>query len=186
MGLNTLSNASIKYNSESARAEETASAPPRFVSNDASNTTSGKLFESLVKYIPTEIITPYLVIVAAAPVLNWNLDTIFRITLILTPIVLVIVHLSKGLESNKPVREIGWRMIPWQMIAAMLAFYIWSLAIPTSDQASTITDPNHTTKLVLQGVLASVASPLLTLFEPIASWISNSVAKRVQSVLPHR
>lgn len=172
MGINTLSNAAIAYSAGDHQGN--------IISNDSSNTPSGKITESLVKYIPTEMLTPYLIAVSSAPALNWNTNTIFATAIILTPIVFLIIHLSKGIQSNKSVREIGWRTVPWQMIAATISFAIWAYAIPTSDQGLMSVTATDATRVVLQGVLASVISPILTIFEPIAVLISNFVADRLR------
>lgn len=90
----------------------------------------------LFGYIPTEVLTLYVAVVATFPedgnvAMNakW---TAFFCFLIATPIILWLVYAAKLKGENKqlPLRWDTWPV--WEMIAATLAFTAWAYAMPGS------------------------------------------------------
>lgn len=128
----------------------------------------GQALDTLTKYIPIEIITPYVTVLAASATLSWLPENIRLVALWLTPILLLIIHVSKGFSAGKTWSELDIQFLWWRMAAAVVAFYVWSLVLPTSIS----TDPAIGARVALQGVLAVLISPALSILEPIADRIA--------------
>jgi len=90
----------------------------------------------IVTYIPTEILTLYVAVLAAIQDPNrhssrslWN---VFYFFLIVTPIVVWLVYAAKVNAANKPlpIRPKTWPL--WEMFAATIAYAAWAFGLPDS------------------------------------------------------
>ncbi len=129
--------------------------------NDVSNTLS-----TLVKYIPTEVVTLYVAAASATQAVRSAIPSFDgRITYwafaVLTPVILILVYAGKrassGLPVLPPVAQWPW----WRMVAATIAFLVWGLAVPGNPYV--VGDAGA----VAAGFGAIVISTLLSLLEPI-------------------
>ncbi len=122
--------------------------------------------DSLVKYIPTEVVTLYVAALSATPVVRSAIpafDT--RVTYwgfaVITPLLLLLVYASKrsssGLAPLPRVKEWPW----WKMFAATIAYLVWALAVPSSPYIS------GEAGVLIAGFGAIVISTFLSLLEPI-------------------
>ena len=94
-------------------------------------TTSMKV---IATYIPTEILTLYLAVVAAVEgTTGW---TAFFLFLFLTPTVVWLVYATrvKTSERRMPVSPAEWPM--WEMFAATVAYLAWAFALPATPFAT--------------------------------------------------
>lgn len=90
----------------------------------------------LFGYIPTEIITLYVAILAAMEPrkgqTNPNQVMVFFVFLFATPCVVWLVYAAKLKAANKPL-PLGWGAWPvWEMIAGTVAYCAWAIALPTN------------------------------------------------------
>lgn len=87
--------------------------------------------KAIASYIPTEILTVYVAVLAVLQN-GSNLPSgagrgTFYTFLILTPIVVWLVYLAKALSAKKPITP------PlWEMFAALIAFAAWAFALPAN------------------------------------------------------
>ena len=88
----------------------------------------------LIGYIPTEVLTCYVAVLAAihgpAKATHGPEWKTFVAFLIATPIVLWIVYATKLLDANKPLPLLPWRWPLWEMFAAAIAYCAWAFALP--------------------------------------------------------
>lgn len=137
-------------------------------SNDISNT-----LDMLIRYIPTEAITLYVAALAAEPALRpvvsaYSAAQIYTAFLILTPLLVLVVYASKrateGMRPLPRLKQWPW----WEMLAALVAFSAWGLAVPGNPYAE---GPAGT---AAAGLAVIVVSTLLTYIEPIAlRWLKR-------------
>lgn len=126
----------------------------------------------LVDFIPTETIALFWVAVPAStafyeymkgrkPTAATEYDWIMFFAIWgLTPILLMLVYLSKLASDDKPPP--GWSKLPWwRSIASVIAFPTWALAVPGNPFVREVA------VLMLVWVGATVISVLLTLADPI-------------------
>jgi hypothetical protein len=118
----------------------------------------------LFGYIPTEILTLYVAVLAAiqpastARTAHW---AAFWSFLIATPLVVWLVYAAKikALQKPLPFGLQAWPM--WEMIAATVAYLAWALALPETPFAG-----YSWYSAALAGVAVLVASTLLGLLGP--------------------
>ncbi len=121
--------------------------------------------DSLTKYIPTETVTLYVAAVAATPAMvslsgyEQIGQVIYWLFFVLTPVLLVVVLMSKRASAGQPPVPSKWPW--WKLVAASIAYLVWALAVPnnpyiTSEAAA-----------IVAGFGAIVVSALLSLLEPI-------------------
>ena len=120
----------------------------------------------LIQYIPTESVTLYVAAMAAAPAIraNWPSITPHTIYWVFGPLTPVLVFLilmrkrkSQGLKAIPSLSIWPW----WEMIAALIAFLIWALAVPGGPYMQ------GQTQGVIAGFLAIFVSTILSLVEPL-------------------
>jgi hypothetical protein len=121
---------------------------------------------SLVKYIPTEVVTLYVAALSATPVVRSAIpafDT--RVTYwgfaVITPLLLLLVYASKRSTSGLPALPVLKEWPWWKMFAATAAFLVWALAVPSSPYIS------GETSVLVAGFGAIIISTFLSLLEPI-------------------
>jgi hypothetical protein len=116
----------------------------------------------LVGYIPTEIVTLYVAALSAQTALHTaaiNAVTILWFFVGLTPVLLLLIYLSKVAASGGPLP--GPRLWPWwKMAAATIAFFVWALAVPGNPY---LREPAS----AVAGLGAMIASTLLSVVSPI-------------------
>lgn len=134
-------NATPKSLSEIAAA---ATTPPEAASpaKEEANTFNTAL-NVLFGYIPTEVVTLYVAVVAAlqpavipgpgtATPSSHALWLTFGCFLVATPVAVWVVYASKLKAAGKPL-PVQWAAMPvWEMFAATLAFDAWAFALPNS------------------------------------------------------
>jgi hypothetical protein len=117
-------------------------------------------------YIPTEILTLYVAVVAALHVPNhpstpteWSAFWAF---LVATPIVVWLVYAAKckALGEHLPFNFRVWPL--WEMIAATVAYCAWAMALPDTPFT---TIPWYSS--ALSGIVVLVASTVLGLLAPL-------------------
>ena len=121
---------------------------------------------TLVKYIPTEVVTLYVAAASTTQAVHSAMPSFDgRITYwafgVLTPVIFMLVYGSKrassGLPLFPPIAQWPW----WRMVAATIAFLVWALAVPGNPYI--VGDVGA----VAAGFGAIVISTLLSLLEPI-------------------
>lgn len=126
------------------------------------------ILESLVKYIPTEIITLYLAAISAHGALQsifpkLTITDSYRLFAFATPVVFLVIWLGKrrsaGLKLSPPIKE--WPI--WRSIASTIAFLVWALAIPDGSAP----EANSSLEGAAFAFLALVVSTGLSLCDPL-------------------
>ena len=119
-------------------------------------------FNVLFGYIPTEVVTLYVAVVAALASVPAPAQMVaFAGFAVATPIVVWLVFAAKLRGANKPL-PIAYGAWPvWEMIAATIAFCAWAVALPESPLETTVLEGG------LKGVLVLVTSTILGLLSPI-------------------
>lgn len=118
-------------------------------------------FNVLFGYIPTEVLTLYVAVIAAFPkASDANRLMLFYIFLAGTPIAFWLVYAAKLKSAKKqlPLPLSSWPV--WEMFAATVAFAAWAFALPDSPLASS--NSSGLSSLMVLGV-----STVLGLLAPI-------------------
>lgn len=87
-----------------------------------------KALESLTKFIPTEILAPYIAAFEVGKDAGWSPGGIYLIFVIAAPLLLILFEFGKAAASKLP-----WPWPPvliWRALAAAAAFAVWGLAVP--------------------------------------------------------
>jgi hypothetical protein len=140
MSINSLTNAALARRRDYIPANR----PPRTARERAAATSTEPIDEnrvsiglkSLTTYIPTEILTLYVALVAALQpgtnnppsfVARW---IAFAVFFVLTPVAIWAAFASKLASDNKkiPIRPHHWPM--WEMFAGTLAYVAWTFGLP--------------------------------------------------------
>jgi hypothetical protein len=140
MSINSLTNAALARR----RDYTPANRPPRTARERAAATSTEPIDEnrvsiglkSLTTYIPTEILTLYVALVAALqPGTNSTTSFVarwiaFAAFFVLTPVAIWAAFASKLASDNKelPVHPHHWPM--WEMFAGTLAYVAWTIGLP--------------------------------------------------------
>jgi len=121
----------------------------------------------IVTYIPTEVLTLYIAVLAAIQDPN-RLSSrsswiAFYCFLIATPIVVWLVYAAKVRAANKhlPIKPRAWPM--WEMFAATVAYAAWAYGLPESP----FKDFTNWYSPALAGLVVLVVSTLLGLIAPV-------------------
>ena len=115
-------------------------------------------------YIPTEILTLYVAILAALHQPNKLNDggwLTFWIFLIATPIVVWLVYAAKVKAAQKPIPVAFSQWPLWEMIAAIVAYFAWAFALPESPFNEFVWYSS-----ALAGIIVLIASTVLGLLAP--------------------
>ncbi len=121
-------------------------------------------FNVLFGYIPTEVITLYVAVLAAVGVEAKVTQTewvVFWIFLLATPLVVWLVYGAKlkSLDKPLPLSYGSWPL--WEMCAATLSFAAWSFALPQSPFTTCAWYSS-----ALSGLVVLIASTILGLIAP--------------------
>lgn len=132
--------------------------------------TGQKGLESLTKFIPTEILAPYIAAfeIGAAPVRDscsepcpiWDAAAIYVTFIVAAPLLLILFEFGKSAASRLP-----WPSLPvlgWRALAAAIAFAVWGLAVPQNPYQSLVGGA------AAAAFFAMVISPVLTALDAIA------------------
>jgi hypothetical protein len=125
--------------------------------NEASNT--DRAWEVLTRFIPTEILAPYVTGLSLAPAQAWDPTVVYIGFIIATPIVFFLFQLAKAATSGKP-----WpALLPliWRAITATAAFSVWGLSVPSNPLQAVIGGA------LVAGFLALIVSPVLAALDAI-------------------
>jgi len=147
-------------------AQPTGSAP---AAASSSATSVSAALQVITTYIPTEILTLYVAVLAALRnptthrVSDASATTTFWVFLLVTPLTVWLVYAAKlkalGDGRRLPSRPSAWPV--WEMSAATIAYTAWSLALPDSP----FVDAGITS--AIGGVLVLITSTLLGLAAPV-------------------
>lgn len=86
----------------------------------------------LFGYIPTEILTLYVAVLAALQTNKATLWTVFWLFFIATPIVVWLVYGAKCKAADKKLPLTFGTFPLWEMSAATIAYCAWALALPNN------------------------------------------------------
>lgn len=121
----------------------------------AADTKTAKVLDALTKFIPTELLAPYVAALSLAESQHWNSIKIYIVFVIATPLVYLLFEFARLAMESRSAPSIP--VLIWRAIAATIAFAVWGLAAPTNGLQDTIGGP------AVAGFLATlVVSPLLT------------------------
>jgi hypothetical protein len=121
----------------------------------------------IATYIPTEVLTVYVAVVAAIQNhhngANRALWIAFGLFTVLTPIIVWMSYAAKVRAANKPLplRPKTWPL--WEMIAATVAYLAWAFALPNSP----FSEFDGWYNAAVAGVVILVTSTMLGLIAPI-------------------
>lgn len=122
-------------------------------------------FNVLFGYIPTEVLTLYVAVLAAVQQqnkVNLAVWITFWSFLVATPIVVWLVYGAKMMAAKKAI-PLAYRKWPvWEMFAATVAYCAWAFALPSSP----FTEFTAWYSSALSGVVVLVASTVLGLLAP--------------------
>jgi hypothetical protein len=153
IGLHEIALAASRVPSASAPA-----VPPPASSNTAFETAMNVLFG----YVPTEIITLYVAVLAAIGTngaAKGGQVATFWAFFVATPIVIWLVYGIKVIATGKPV-SLAFKTWPvWEMVAGTIAFFAWALALPNAPYVEWYSQ-------ALAGVGVLIASTVLGLLAP--------------------
>jgi hypothetical protein len=138
--------------------------PTATVSTPATQSSVDTAMNVLFGYIPTEVITLYVAVLAAVQQTTQVSSTewtTFCIFLAATPIVIWLVYGAKLLHIKKPLPFSFGSLPVWEMFAATCAFAAWAFALPHSPFTSFSWYSSG-----LSGVAVLVVSTVLGLLAP--------------------
>lgn len=128
----------------------------RFRSTDS---TVDRSFEALSKFIPTELLAPYLGALSLSTSQKWNQTTIYILFIIVTPFAFLLFKCAKSALAKEQ-----WpKILPlfWRATAATSAFAVWGLSAPSNPYQIVIGGP------AVAGFIAILISPILFAFDAI-------------------
>jgi hypothetical protein len=123
---------------------------------------------ALAKYIPKEIVTLYVAGLAAGPAIKslvgmGNRQVFYWAFVLITAPTYLVVYLSFLKANRKPIPPAAqWPW--WQMVASVIAFAVWALAVPGNPYIS------GTLGAAATGFFALFVSTFLSLLDP---WLDN-------------
>jgi hypothetical protein len=126
-----------------------------------SNKSNSKAFDAVAKFIPTEVLAPYILVAGLAKnnTSNWTPEGAFFAFIFITPLLLVLFEFAKAAEQ-----KLAWpatTQLLWRAAAATIAFAVWSLSIPHNPYQEAVGG------IVVTGVLAVLISPTLAALDSI-------------------
>lgn len=129
---------------------------------------------AIAAYIPTEIVTVYVAVLAtlgvtrdgsaAASGVTTTPILAYAVFVVLTPLVVWGLYASRAVGLGKPLPRSFASWPKWEMVAATLAFASWAAALPSSPL-----ERYDWFTAALAGVVALVLSMLIGLFAPLFS-----------------
>lgn len=122
------------------------------------DTTTTKALDALAKFIPAEVLAPYVTIMTligqpeSAGGLSWDPVAVYRGFVIATPLLFILFETARRAAAGEPWPDF-WQLL-WRAVAAAIAFAVWSLAVPGNPYQEVI-------GIVAAGALAVLVSPVL-------------------------
>lgn len=111
--------------------------------------------DALSKFIPTEMLAPYVAFLAYASQNDaLSPESIYLWFVVATPIVALFFQYAKSAKNDMPWPDL--RAVIWRSIAATVAFAVWALAPPGSAYQAGVGGP------AVAGLVAVIISPILT------------------------
>ena len=129
---------------------------------------AAKALDALSKFIPTEMLAPYVSALSLAVAQGWNARAIYWYFVVATPVVFVLFSCAKQAIDRKP-----WpALIPlaWRAVAATIAFAVWGLSVPTNPLQTALGGA------AVAGFFALIVSPVL--------WAADAIALRLLGETP--
>ncbi|MBI3637856.1 MAG: hypothetical protein HY216_16810 [Candidatus Rokubacteria bacterium] len=153
MSINALTNAALarRHDFEPANAvprslrdiAHAAGAPPRTVAGGASATNgTTTTLQTLTTYIPTEVLTLYVSAIAAVgPAVTKGGVSAgrwlpFWCFLVATPLIVWLAFATKLKAAGKPLPASPVKWPIWEMVAATIAYFAWTFALPNTPFAT--------------------------------------------------
>ena len=125
--------------------------------------------EQITRYIPTEIVTTYVTVVAvmkqekAEPTAQW---VVFYVLLALTPIVTWLLLVAKLRSKGMTIKDAFKEFPLWKCIAATIAFVAWAYVLPNG-AFSTLASYNGSYAAIALSFATLALGTLGGLFDPI-------------------
>lgn len=136
-----------------------------------SATSATSALSAIAAYIPTEVVTVYVAVLATIGVTQpqgsgpaYTPVAVYATFLVLTPVVVWGLYASRAVSAGKRIPRSLRSWPKWEMVAATLAFAAWGAAMPSSPLGII---PGFMPALA--GVVALVLSLLIGVFSPIFS-----------------
>lgn len=175
MSLNALGNDLVRPRQSAAGAPAgVASSLNRFQTPDVAADTSAapggaaKALDALSKFIPTEMLAPYVTALSLALAQKWDAQAIYWYFVVATPAVFVLFSLAKQAIDQKPWPAL--MPLAWRAVAATVAFAVWGLSVPTNPLQASLGGAAVT------GFFALIVSPIL--------WAADAIALRLLGATP--
>jgi hypothetical protein len=134
----------------------------------AQPTEAATALDALSKFIPTEMLAPYVTALSLAVTQGWNVKAIYWYFVVATPFVFALFSFARQAIDQKP-----WPALPplvWRAVAATIAFAVWGLSVPTNPLQAAIGGA------AVAGFFALIVSPVL--------WAVDAIALRVLGTTP--
>jgi hypothetical protein len=176
MSLNALGNDLARPRQAGAGAAA-AGAPSsiRFEARDVPQSGTGsasagatKALDALSKFIPTEMLAPYVTALSLAVAQGWNAKAVYWYFVVATPVVFVLFSLAKQAIDQQPWPAIV--PLAWRAFAATVAFAVWGLSVPTNPLQAALGGA------AVAGFFALIVSPVL--------WATDAIALRLLGASP--
>lgn len=136
------------------------------ISNTTTNGTKSDSLDALSKFIPTEMLAPYVAFLAyASQNTVLTAEGVYFSFVIITPLAALFFQYAKSAKNDLPWPEL--KAVIWRSIAATAAFAVWALAPPGSAYQATIGGP------AVAGLAAVIVSPILTGADAIVLKLMN-------------
>ncbi len=121
-----------------------------------------KVMDALTKFIPTELLAPYVAALSLSESQHWSTLNIYVCFIIATPFVYLLFEFVRVATEGR--KRPDFLPLLWRCLAAPLAFAVWGLAAPTNSVQASIGGPG------VAGFLATLISPVLTGVDTIVFW----------------
>lgn len=127
---------------------------------ETANATASKAFDAIAKFIPTEVLAPYVVVMqmVSSKTVPWSNHSVFWFFVLLTPLLLVLFEFAKAAEQH-----LNWPAVPqliWRSFASAVAFAVWSFSVPGTPFL-----PGG--NVAIAGLMAVLISPILAALDAI-------------------
>ncbi|MCQ8130361.1 hypothetical protein [Methylomonas rivi] len=118
-----------------------------------------RVWDSLTKFIPTEVLAPYAAGLSLASTQHWDPFTIYLGFIFATFGLTILFEFAKAAADKK-----SWPALPpliWRAFAAAIAFAVWALSVPTNPLQSSVGGAE------VAGFLAMLVSPVIYALDTI-------------------
>ena len=124
--------------------------------------------DALSKFIPTEMLAPYVTALSLAVTQGWNVKAIYWYFVVATPFVFALFSFARQAIDQKPWPALS--PLVWRAVAATIAFAVWGLSVPTNPLQAAIGGA------AVAGFFALIVSPVLWAFDAIALRLLGATA----------